>query len=398
MKTFYKAFAVFSLLAGCGGTPSAEETTSETSEASLDQDVLGLLLFNNATFRGNGRVCSTCHTSETGTITPQQAQALYASDPHNPLFRPLDSDNGVGNSYTRLLHDTTVRIPIPLPANVTMADSPSTRTAVLNRSIPSTNDVGLLSFLMYDGRENDLSHQAVSAVHTHYQNTIEPTANQADAIAAFQRDQLFSSPKLRLFSKFGIVPQLPQGYTDSQKRGRTFFIGDHKRGLCAQCHDGPMLNVTNSFNTVNELFGVPPGQRFATNFTAELNEAGNPVHTFTFSVPGNPFAVNGVITMVTPDPGRALITGDPCAAEPTVCLIPAVTGNPGFANTDFRIPSLWGVSKTAPYFHDASAKDLSQLMLHYQTFFAITAQGLNDPDLFISDAESADIQAYLTLL
>jgi hypothetical protein len=326
----------------------------------------------------------------TGTITPAQSQSLYVQDPCGPLFRSIDSDDGAGTNFTRLLRDTTVRIPIALPSNVTMDDAPSARTVVVNRAIPSTNDVGLLPFLMYDGRETNLSHQAVSAVHTHYQNTVEPTTAQADAIAAFQRDQLFSSPKLRAFAKYGTVPQLPTGYTAAQQRGRLFFVGDHKRGLCAQCHDGPMLNVTNSFNPV-----APPGGSFATNFSAELNEAGNPVHTFAFSVPGNPFAVGGILRVQAPDAGRALITGDPCAADPSVCF---TSPRPGFANVAFRIPSLWGVSKTAPYFHDASAKTLDALMVHYQTFFAITAAGLGDPDFNISDAEASDIKAFLALL
>lgn len=377
------------LVAACGGTPPPEQVS--TTEDAVHVET-GRHLFKKETFEGNGRTCATCHGPDTGTVSPEQAQARFDADPTDPLFRSLDSDDGVGASYTRLLANATVRIPIALPANVVMEDDPTATTVVLNRGIPTTNNVGLQQdFLMYDGREAvGLAHQAVSAVHTHYQTMVVPTDDQATAIADFQSEHLFSSAKIRKFSEDGTVPELPKGSTAAEKRGRLFFVGDHKRGLCAQCHDGPMLNTTNSFNPV-----APPGGRFATNFSAELNEAGNPVHTFAFTVPGNPFAVDGVLRVHAPDAGRALITGDPCAADPSVCF---TSPTPGFANVDFRIPTLWGVSQTAPYFHDSSAKNFDELMVHYQAFFAITAAGLGDPDFNISDAEASDIKAFLTLL
>ena len=58
------------------------------------------------------------------------------------------------------------------------------------------------------------------------------------------------------------------------------------------------------------------------------------------------------------DPGRALITGDPR-------LFPFDSLNA------FKIPSLWGVRRTAPYFHDNSAKTLEDVAKHYDHFFAI---------------------------
>lgn len=387
MKLWKSLLVLVIFILGCGSSGPTESIAEVEQE---DNPLLGFVLFNAATFGGNGRTCSTCHIGDTGTVSPEQAKALFAAHPSDPLFRSIDSDDGLGVSYTRLLNNATMRIPLPLPSNVVMEDDPTARTVFLNRGVPSTNDVGLLSILMYDGRETALPHQAVSAVHTHYQNTIEPTPNQAQAIADFQKDELFSSLKLRKFAKQGAVPSLPVGYTAAQKRGRTFFVGDHKRGLCAQCHDGPMLNETNAFNIL-----AAPGSRFATNFSAELNEGGNPVHTFAFSVPNSPFAVNGVVRIHAPDPGIALITGDPCSPDPAVCFLNPV---PGFANIEFKIPSLWGVSKTAPYFHDSSAKSFDDLMVHYQTFFAITAQGTGDPDFFISNDEASDIKAFLALL
>jgi cytochrome c peroxidase len=65
----------------------------------------------------------------------------------------------------------------------------------------------------------------------------------------------------------------------------------------------------------------------------------------------------------------------------------------GFALLDhrnqFKIPSLWGVHATAPYFHDNSANTLEEVVDHYADFaFA----GV------LSDQDKTDIVAYLKLL
>ena len=58
----------------------------------------GKHVFDKQTFGGNGSVCSTCHIGKAGTFNPEQAQALFKSDPDNPLFRAIDSDDGAGAS------------------------------------------------------------------------------------------------------------------------------------------------------------------------------------------------------------------------------------------------------------------------------------------------------------
>ena len=79
----------------------------------LSPEQLGEALFTKETFGGNGRVCSTCHeVDQFGTITPAFVQQLFAKDPSGPLFRPIDSDDGRGTSYKRLMEHATIRIPI----------------------------------------------------------------------------------------------------------------------------------------------------------------------------------------------------------------------------------------------------------------------------------------------
>ena len=136
-----------------------------------------------------------------------------------------------------------------------------------------------------------------------------------------------SSPALRKFARGGSAPVLPQGGSKSEKRGRRFFEdvpissdGSSKAGICAACHSGPMLNQTNQFLPVP----LPPGQRFQNVLVSEFNRVGNPVRDFIFRNP------DGTTTIVsTPDPGRALITGDP-----RLFLFDSLNA--------FKIPSLWG--------------------------------------------------------
>ena len=60
----------------------------------------------------------------------------------------------------------------------------------------------------------------------------------------------------------------------------------------------------------------------------------------------------------------------------------------------FKIPSLWGVKKTAPYFHDNSVKTLEELAAFYTNLFA------NNPDfpVQLTPQDEADMVAYMKLL
>ena len=103
---------------------------------------------------------------------------------------------------------------------------------------------------------------------------------------------------------------------------------------------------------------VAEGSRFQSVGVSEINRAGQ-IMDF------------GLITIWTgrtthlcsPDPGRALITRD-SANSSSRCTGPA------FSDWNaFKIPTLWGVRNTAPYFHDNSAKTLGDVGAHYAQFF-----------------------------
>ncbi len=326
----------------------------------------GKKLFNDEEFDGNGRTCRTCHTNETGALSPEQVQEAFDDDPDGPLFRSIDSDDGVGDDYTRLLSDATILIDIPLPPGWSLQANPAATTARFARAVPTTNNVPSLdTIFMADGRFLTLEEQALGAVHAHAEPGREPTAEELEAIADFQQtNKFFSSNALKHYANGGAAPVLPPGNTEEEIRGRTWFVPSVE-GVCGHCHAGPMLNETSEFL----LAPLPPGSRFFTAFVSELNKAGNDVQTF---VVDNGDGTETIIE--SPDPGRALVTG--VAAE---------------ANF-FRIPTVWGAKDTAPYFHDNSAADLQELMDHYSDYFQIV--GL--PAL--TEQEKTDIIAYMQLL
>jgi cytochrome c peroxidase len=167
-----KRFTLTSLMmlaaAGCGGEttpdeqpvvedPQAEETWDAEQQATVGSTVQGAYLFTKETFKGNGRTCATCHTLQTGGLTPAQAQAAYAKNRNDPLFRAIDSDTGNGAAYTQLLNNATVTVDIPLAPNVWLAFNFVARTVKLRRGIPSTLDIPRFDpVLMFDGREPTL--------------------------------------------------------------------------------------------------------------------------------------------------------------------------------------------------------------------------------------------------
>lgn len=319
----------------------------------------GRRLFEEETFGGNGRTCLTCHSRETGTVSPADALARLSADPADPLFLADGSDNGKGAGVTRMLADATILMNIPLASNVSLKQKPRDRFVVVPRGIPTTlNTPALDPVLMLDGRQPTLISQAAGAIHDHAHNSIEPTLAQLTLIAKFQQTgTFFTSEALRNFASGPAPPELPAGNTASEQRGRRFFAdippdATGKDGLCAGCHAGPMLNETNL--VLQQILGVEPGTRFQSVLVSELNTAGNPLKTFVFS---NPDGSKSEWT--SPDLGRALISG-----------VGQESGKFDHINA-FKIPTLWGVTHTAPCFHDNSAKTLEAVALHYREFFLI---------------------------
>jgi cytochrome c peroxidase len=365
------------LLGACLSSATAAGGGSSVSK-------LGERLFEQETFGGNGRTCRTCHSADSGTVSPEDAAKRLKKDPADPLFIHDGSDDGVGHGVSRMLRDATVLITIPLPANVTLADDPGARSVTLRRGIATTlNTPALDPVLMLDGRQPDLESQATGAIHDHAQGVI-PSPADLHAIADFQRTSaFFSSPALRQFARGGAAPGLPVGETESEQRGRRFFedvppdpTDGFKPGLCAHCHSGPLLNQTNQFAEAFIGLPIPAGARFSNVLVSEFNRTNNPLRTFIFNA-----NTRDEVRLESPDPGRALITGS--------------LDNSTLQNVNaFKISPLRGLQRTAPYFHDNSAKTLEDVAAHYATFFAVVTRGF----IVLTEQDQTDLVAYMKLL
>jgi cytochrome c peroxidase len=349
----------------------------------------GQHLFERETFGGNGRTCRTCHSEATGTVSPADAQLRFQQNPGDPLFLH-DGRDEVGNGVTRILADATILMTIPLPPNVRLADDPAATSVVLRRGIPTTlNTPALDPVLMVDGRQPTLEAQAAGAIHDHAQGTVFPTGQDLERLKQFQlTDAFFTSPVLRDLARHkGPAPSLPLGNTASEKRGRRFFEDippdfsnlpeGLKDGLCSACHSGPLLNTANEFLQL-VVPGALPGLRFQDVFVSFFNKLDNPVREFVFTNPDGSHE-----SVFSPDPGRALVTGVPPSQDTLFEHVNA-----------FKISPLRGLTKTAPYFHDNSARTLEEVAAHYTRFFDFITGGF----LQLTPQDEADIVAFLKLL
>jgi hypothetical protein len=368
-----------------GQQSSGDQTAGANGVVSKNERHEGARLFRKETFGGNGRTCETCHSRSTGTLSPADVLKLFSENPSDPLFLHDGLDDGVSGT-SRITEHATIRIVRPLPPNVRIAEDPSATSVVLLRGIPTTlNTPALDPALMYDLRARNLSDQALGAIHDHAQNTVEPTEEQLALIAEFQRidERFFSSDVLQDFARGGPAPELPPGRTKSEQRGRLMFVETEftpgsTNGICALCHTGPMLNQTSPFN-----FGAPPGARIANIGVSERNLLNLPEYTFLIDD-----GFGDVQAVRTSDVGIPLTNPRPPGVPP-----PSVR-HPAFFAGFFKIPSLWGVKKTAPYFHDNSAKTLEEVAAFYTNLFANNG----DFPVQLTAQDEADMVAYLKLL
>jgi cytochrome c peroxidase len=370
-KVLFSALGVVLLAAIVSTAPEQEKSTRELS---------GERLFNRETFGGNGRTCRTCHAEDTGTVSPKDAGARFKKNPDDPLFVHDGSDDGLGHGVARILADATVLIRIALAPNVTLADDPSARSVVVRRGIASTlNTPALDPVLMLDGRQPTLESQAMGAIHDHAQSDAVGFAD-LHSIAQFElTDEFFSSPALRNVARGGPDPGLPRGTTPSERRGRRFFEDvppnpdEHlKPGLCAHCHSGVLKNQTNRFASDFIGIPIPTGFRFFSILVSEFNVAGNPELHIIF----NKGTSRETPVFSSPDPGRALITGDPADMNA------------------FKISPLRGIRRTAPYFHDNSAKTLEDVAAHYAAFFSTVTSGF----INLTAQDQQDMVAFMKLM
>ena len=367
----------------------------------------------------NGRTCFTCHQPETGwTVSAQSVQDRFnSSSGADPIFRLVDgatcptddvsTPDKQLQAYSLLLNKGLIRIGLPIPAkpptgprdfDINVESDPyncnpnpatglaSGIVSIYRRPLPSTN-LGFLSAIMWDGREPNLSSQAVDATLGHAQADAPPSASQQRKIVDFESG-IFTAQSFdnaaqdldangakggpvdlqgQLASFFiGINDPFGQNFTPkifdlyeawsslpgnsaraSVARGETLFnttkiniqgVGglNDMTGFCGTCHDTP--------NVGNHSVKAPLNIGIADASPPALDVSRLPV--FSLSCAGQK-------PVVVTDPGRALISGK-CADV-----------------GKFKGPILRGLAARAPYFHNGSAATLMDVVNFYDQRFKI---------------------------
>jgi cytochrome c peroxidase len=387
IQTCFQTFALFAAALSAAG-----QTTTATPPAGnpASGEVFFRVDFPNV--HGNGRSCATCHVPEEAfQLTPEHVenhfQNLQQRRLTNPaaddaLFRPQDANDGA-EDFTNLRRHALVRVFIPLPTDAQgqklmwPLDDPEATVVAVWRATPTVMNTAFTAPYQLDGRQATLEAQALGALIGHSEITTAPKTRFLEDVAAFEKAQ-FSSPAVGLLAEAlaaGTTPPLTDPpLNELEQRGKVLF--DHH---CAVCHGGstlttPLSALPPGIHNIHVSKPVPP-------FGADLPFAPSPVQPrlWAFRVPGQ------VAPVVIPstDPGKALLTG-----------------NKDELNF-FDIPTLYGISKTAPYFHDNSAATMEEVIRHYQLDFELLRRVIPAvvpwplrPDLIL-DEEFAPLSAYL---
>lgn len=189
-----------------------------------------------------------------------------------------------------------------------------------------------------------------------------------------------------------------EGRTASEKRGREFFVDapwnpPSKKGLCAFCHSGAMLNVANEFT--EPATGAPPGWRAFDIGIGLRNPMNHPVVSYDVTD-----VCGTTLTVVSPDPG--LMLTNPYTVPMLAASIPPeelCILHPAFFADMHKTPQLWGVKDTAPYFHDNSAKTLREVLEQYDFMFTSnTGFPITDSNVELTEQDIEDLLAYMELL
>lgn len=370
-------------------------------------------LFRKPLPGSNGRSCASCHVPKDNfTLTPEHVANLLAKNPNDPLFNRIDADDPNADTLTfEHLKKGLIRVGLVLPQNVDVIDdagniaTPSDRKIYVWRSVPSVADTVLTAPYQLDGRERTLEQQAQGAITSHSEAGVF-SSQVLRRIAEFQR-RVFTSDRSRRVA-YGAIGDVEDRLVlnAEETRGRHVY-----KQVCEACHGGsnkttivdrivhdtgfpalrpdgtviyrtdaplPVLvsqpanefmNVATSFETYLALIGASSHEHYTKDVgfptfrfrfykdasrrqvIAELPPMlpdGDPFGNIPLDENNNPIAgPNFSLQAYTTDPGRAVITGNPYDFEA------------------FDIPTLRGIAKTAPYFHDNSAKTLEDAVNVY---------------------------------
>src|SRR6516165_577176 len=209
-------------------TASTQRTPSVIPQMQIDKDPSGMIATfqpsgptqtaSNAFFQNlgtNGRTCFTCHEPQDGwSLSAQHARARFNADPNDPLFRRVDGATCPSDdvstldaeraAYSLLTSKGLIRIGLPMQSamefQILQVDDPygCTTSAVTGltgsksgivsvyRRPPPAANLGFLSTIMWDGREDDLFQQSVDATLGHAEANAALTSVQQQQIVNFE--------------------------------------------------------------------------------------------------------------------------------------------------------------------------------------------------------------------
>lgn len=365
------------LRTGTAATTATAATAANGNAIHFNGSIRDAIEFFRPHANGNGRSCATCHRPEDHfALTPKTVEARWQAlqrrqqhDPlaDDPLFRAIDADD-FDSDFTTLRTKALVRVTLPLPANVKRADDAAATTVAVWRAVPTVINTRFSGPFQFDGREATLESQALSAMRSHSQVTSDPSPQTLTHLAEFQR-HLFSSRRIQRVSRalaHGVEPPPADDHLNPlERRGRKTF-----EVFCATCHGGPTQTqngdarflplpsrgpLTSGAQAFVNVFvgtprppppGLPPPGPPTPRFFDGLPTAGLAEVPFRVTLP-----TQVEVATASSDAGRGLLSGD-------------------FREFGrFDVPTLFGISKTAPYFHDNSAADLDAVIEHYQAMF-----------------------------
>ena len=194
-------------------------------------------------------------------------------------------------------------------------------------------------------------------------------ANLGKAIEAYERTLV---PVKSRFDRF--AEALSRGGSDAdalltakERRGLSLFISNRTR--CLRCHNGPLF-TNGGFHNIGTATG-PQGQL---DF-------------------GRIFGLNAVLM------DEFNCAGPYSDAEASQCtalrFVPR--GHQAHLEGAFKVPSLRGVSKTAPYFHDGRFQSLDEVVRFYNAA-AVEADGVELAPLQLTDDEVNALVSFLRVL
>ncbi|WP_437867246.1 cytochrome c peroxidase [Sorangium sp. So ce363] len=323
--------------------------------------------------------------------------------------------------------------------------TPGDRKLFVWRGVPSIADSALTAPFQLDGRMKTLEDQAQGAITGHSEGGEAPRS-ELERIAAFERD-VFSSNRARSVAEVlagGGAPESAPDVEDeldltpTEERGREVY-----KAICAACHgggnqativdrdihdlafpvikpDGTVLYEVPATDPPTPVLAAQPKNEFlniGSAYETFMGQLDPDSHVFTRDVSfpryryrfytddsrreiaadlpptpppgfdddpggdgdpaglndeldsdGNPVAgPNFGLQLFSADPGRSMITGSPNDFEA------------------FDVPTLRGIGKTAPYFHDNAADTLERVVDVYSDhllsrFPSLTLPGEKEPD------------------